>query len=183
MKPLSSRERKLVAIGLLIAALALVWLGLVQPIAGGFASRAGQREQLATQYAQNERLIARIAGLRRVAEEQRRSRSAFAIDAPNAEQASERLKERLEASLLKAGGELRATESVEAPPGWARASITALVTNEQLVDWLGRLANEPPYLSMESLTVGADRALNSNRLDLLDVKLEAAIPLGNTNAR
>lgn len=183
MRPLSPRERRVVAIGLLVLAIAILWIALVQPIATSFAGRAEQREQLALRYAQNERLIGRIAALRRTAEAQRRQASAFAIAAPNAEQASERLKERLAASLLKAGGELRSSESVEARPGWVRASISAVVSNDQLVAWLGQLSNEPPYLAMESLTIGADRAINSNQLDLLDVKLEASIPLGAPQSR
>jgi type II secretory pathway component PulM len=183
MKPLSARERKLVAIGLLVAAFALFWLGLVQPILGGFADRSEQRNQLANQYAQNERLIDRMTGLRRAAEDQRRLRTVYALDAANAEQASDKLKERLEASLEKAGGELRATETIEAPSGWVRASATALVSNEQLAVWLGMLNNEQPYLVLESLNIVADRALNTGRLDLMDVRIETSVVLGQTNAR
>lgn len=183
MKPLTARERKLAAIGLLVAAFALVWLGLVQPIYGSFAANAERRVELRLQYAQNERLIARIAGLRQAAEKQRSLRTLYVLDSPNAEQAGERLRERLEASLEKAGGELRATESVDAPTGWVRASATALVSNEQLTTWLGLLNNEQPYLAMESLTIVADRALNSGRLDLMDVKIEVSVVLGQTNAR
>jgi type II secretory pathway component PulM len=183
MRPLSPRERRLVAIGLLVLAFAMVWLRLVQPLASGFAERAERREQLCARYAQNERLVGRIAALRRTAEAQQRQSSAFSVAAPNAEQAGERLKERLEASLAKAGGELRSSESVETAPGWVRASVTAVVSNDQLLDWLGQLTNEPPYLAMESLTIGADRAINSNQMDLLDVKLEASIPLGPTKPR
>lgn len=178
MKPLTVRERRLVAIGILVAVLALAWLGVVQPIVAGFGARAERREALIAQYGQNERLIGRIGRLRRAAEESRALRRDYAIDAPSAEQAGERLKERLEASLAKAGGELRATESAEAPAGWVRAGASAVVTNDQLVKWLAALANEPPYLAMESLTISADRALNSNHLDLMDVQVEAAIPFG-----
>ncbi len=183
MKPLTPREHKLVALGLLAALIALVWLVMIQPVIGGFGERADRREALVVQYVQNARLVARIAVLRRAAEEQRKRGSAFAIFAPNAEQASERLKERLEASLIRTGGELRSTESVTAPQGWVRASAAAVVTNDQLVNWLGLLGSEEPYLAMESLTVAADRALNSNRPDIMDVKIEVSIPLGETNRR
>lgn len=176
MKPLTARERRLVAVGLLVALVALAWLGVVQPILAGFDTRAERRDSLILQYGQNERLIARIPALRRAAEQSRDMRREFAVDAANAEQASERLKERLEAALAKAGGELRATESAEAPAGWVRAGASATVSNDQLVRWLAALRNEPPYLAMESLTISADRALNSNHLDLMDVQVEAAIP-------
>jgi len=182
MKPLSPRERKLVAAGLLVAAFALLWLAIVQPIISGFSERDDRRESLIAQYQQNERLIGRIGALRRAAEDQNRLRSVYAIAAPDAVQGGERLKERLELSLEGAGGELRASESVDAPAGWVRASASALVSNQQLVAWLARLGNYPPYLVIESLTVGADRAVNSNRLDLMDVKIEASIPLGQNAA-
>lgn len=183
MKPLSARERRLVAIGILIALIALAWLAAVKPVLDGFGIRADRRIELTAQYGQNERLIARIGALRRAAEESAKLRREFAIDAPSPEQASERLKERLEAALTKSGGELRATESAEAPAGWVRASASAVVTNDQLVKWLAILTREAPYLAMESLTISADRALNSNRLDLMDVQIEASIPFGPTGAR
>jgi general secretion pathway protein M len=183
MKPLSARERKLVAIGLLVAAFALFWLALVRPIYGSFVENAERRTELRQQYAQNERLIGQVSGLRFAAEEQGKLQTLYTLDAPNAEQAGELLKARLEASLEKAGGELRATESVDASNGWVRASATALVSNDQLTAWLGMLNNEQPYLAMETLTIVADRALNSGRLDLMDVKIEVSVVMGKTNAR
>jgi general secretion pathway protein M len=183
MKPLTPRERKLVAVALLLGVIALVWLGVIQPLLGGFAERAERRTELADQYSQNERLIGRIGQLRRVAEEQRRQRTAFALPAPDAGQAAELLKERLAAALDKSGGELRGTEAVETRAGWARASASAVVSNGQLLDWLAGLTAQQPYLVLESVTIGADRALNSNRVDLMDVKIEASIPFAPANAR
>jgi type II secretory pathway component PulM len=183
MKQLSARERKLLAIGLLVAVFAIFWLGLVRPIYGSFVANADRRIELRQQYVQNERLIGQISALRRAAEKQGRLQTLYALDAPNAEQAGERLKARLEASVEKAGGELRATESVDAPNGWVRARATALVSNDQLAAWLSMLNNEQPYLAMETLSIVADRALNSGRLDLMDVKIEVSAVLGKTNAR
>ena len=71
MKPLSPRERKLVAVALLLGVIALIWIALLQPVLDGFTERAEQRAELADRYAQNERLIGRIGQLRRVAEQQR----------------------------------------------------------------------------------------------------------------
>lgn len=183
MKTLTVRERKLAAIGILVAMVALFWLGLVQPVYGIFSANAERRVELHRQYQQNERLISRINSLRKAAEEQQKYRSQYALGASNAERASEGLKERLESTLAKVGGELRSTESVDARPGWARASATVLVSNEQLTAWLRLLNNEQPYLVIESLTVVADRALNSGRLDLMDVKIEVSIIFDQTNAR
>lgn len=179
MKPLTLRERRLVAIGLLIALLAFVYLGVVTPLLSGFAERAERRDTLSAQFAQNERMIARIAGLRRTAETLSRDQSRFTLAAPNAEAAGERLKERLGSALERAGGELRSTETVEAPQGWTRAAAAGQMTNDQIVTMLERLQNEPPYLAIEALTIIADRALVSGKLDRMDVKLEASIPFAD----
>ena len=183
MKPLTARERKLVAVGLLVVAFALFWLALVQPLYGIFAGNAERRIELQQNFRQNERLIARISTLRRAAEEQQKTQWQYAIKAQNAEQASEVLKARLESSLAKVGGELRSTEHVEASAGWAQASATALVSNEQLTNWIYLLNKQQPYLVVESLNIVADRALNSGRLDLMDVKIEVSIAINQTNAR
>ncbi len=128
-------------------------------------------------YAANERLIARIPGLLRAAEKVEARKALFGVAAPDAAQGGEMLRERLEASLAAARGELRTSEVLEGEAGWVRASATGVVSNDQLVAWLAAIANQPPYLSVESLTVGADRAINSNRLDLMDVRIEATTPL------
>ena len=125
MKPLSPRERKLVAVALLLGVIALIWIALLQPVLDGFTERAEQRAELADRYAQNERLIGRIGQLRRVAEQQRSQSAAYALAAPDSGQAAELLKERLAATLDKSGGELRGTEAVETRAGWARASASA----------------------------------------------------------
>ncbi len=176
MKTLSARERKLLAIALALAAIALVWLALVQPLLDGFTQRAERREFLSRQYAQNERLISRMSSLRRAAETQRKAGAAYAITAPGASEAGEALRTRLADSLATAGGELRAAEAGEASPGWVRASATGVMSYAQLLGWLDRLANEPPYLVVEGLNINADRALQSNSIDLMDVQLETSIP-------
>lgn len=174
---MSPRERKLVAVAILLGVSAVVWLGVIAPLVGGFADRAEQREDLRARYAANERLIARTPRLTAAAEQLKARGSAFGIAAPDAAQGGELLRERLEASLAAANGELRTSEVIETDAGWVRASASGLMSNDQMVAWLAALANQPPYLSVESLTVGADRAINSNRLDLMDVRIEATTPL------
>lgn len=183
MKPLTARERRLVAVAIALALAALAWLGLVRPVLGGFVERTQQREQLAARFEQNERMIARIAMLRRAAEQQRRSAADFALPAASAEEGAELLRVRLGESLTAAGGELRSGEPIEAPAGWVRASAGGVMSYAQMVAWLERLGRERPYLVIETLVVGADRSINSNRLDQLDVNVEASIPLAATDPR
>ncbi len=183
MTSLSSRERRLVAIALLLAVVAIAILGIINPVLSGFSSRAVQRQKLIDQYSQNERLTGRTTSLRKMAEVQKQLLPLFLLAAPNAEDGSELLKARLEAALEKSGGELRASESLEVKPGWAGAGISALVTNDQLTRWLNLLTSEQPYLLLESINITADRALNSGRLDGMDVKIEASIPLAQAKPR
>jgi hypothetical protein len=177
MKPLSQRERRLIAIAILIALVALVQLAIVGPLVAGFGERAERRAQLALIYAHNERTIASLPRLRRAAEASAAAAAPFSIVAPSAEQAGERLRERLGRTITVAGGELRSTESIAAaPPGWTRASAQAVMPYPALVVMLDRLRREPPYLVIESLNIGAERALISGKLDLLDVRVEVSIP-------
>ena len=99
MKTLSRRERRLIALALLAAMVGLAWLALVRPIASGFAERQARREQLAADHARNQRIVASIPQLRRMAERRRALGRLHAIAAPDAEQGSELLRERLEASV------------------------------------------------------------------------------------
>jgi general secretion pathway protein M len=183
MRTLSGRERKLVAIAILLGAIALVWLGLVQPLISGFSDRAERRAELSREYVQNERLIGRIAALRRAAEAQRAKAADYAIAAENAGQAGELLKTRLADSFGRAGGELRATDAVEPAAGWVRAGVTGVMSYDQLITLLDHLSQDPPYLVLDALSVNADRAVNSNNLDLMDVHLEASIPFAPAKPR
>lgn len=183
MKAMTPREQRLVAIAVLVALIAAVWLGVVQPVIDGFGERADRREELKARYIANERLVSRIGSLRKVAEQQQRDHAKYAIAATDAEQGGEMLRERMEQALAKAGGELRSSQAVEAESGWVRASASATLTNAQMIDWIALLMADPPYLSLEGLNVNADRAMNSNHLDLMDVTIEAAIPLEQTAKR
>ena len=49
MNNLTARERKIVAIGILVALIALIWFALISPILSGFAERTAERERLSGQ--------------------------------------------------------------------------------------------------------------------------------------
>ena len=83
MTNLSDRERRLVAILILIALIALGWLAVAAPILSGFETRAAERERLALVQASNQRLIDNVAQLRRQAEAQRADRARFHLIAPS----------------------------------------------------------------------------------------------------
>lgn len=178
MRPLSARERKLVAVGLLLLAIGLVWLAVIAPILAGFEARAAERDQLRLLMARNERLLAALPQLRRAAEQQRRTDGRYALAAPDAAQAREALKARLSATLTSNGGQVTAVRDLEAelPAGSVGARADAVLTLSQLHESLRRLEIEEPYVVVEYLSVGADRAYVSGTAGPLDVRIEVSVP-------
>lgn len=183
MRPTTPRERRLVAIGLLVAAVALVQLAVIGPVLRGFRAGAEDRAALQLAYQHNVRTIAAIPRLRRQAERQRGDIARFVIAAPDAGVAGDLLKERLERVVDAAGGEFRTSDDADAPPGWIGARADAKLTLDQLTRVLARLQNDPPYLVVDSLDVAADDALVDGHLDPMDITLGVQIPLGPPEPR
>jgi len=183
MNSLSARERKLVAIGILVALVALAWGLIVSPILAGFEARTAQRERLASAFARNERLIASIPRLRRAIEARATTAANFRTEGANVAAATEALKERLSGQVSSNGGELRAMQEIGDRPGWVRAWVEARMTLPQLIATLQTVQNQPPYLAVNSLTISADRALQSGKLDLMDIRLEASSPTSPAKPR
>ncbi|MBV9994443.1 MAG: type II secretion system protein M [Caulobacteraceae bacterium] len=174
MKPLTKRERRLVALGLLVVSAALVWMVVVQPFAFGFLDRAAQRRDLQAQYARNVRLIASLPALRAEAEAGRRNASRFAVAAPSDALAAEALKERLQRLSTEAG--FTVTAMGDLPPGAGLVKVRAdlTLTLAQLCQAIRRLESEDTYVVVEYLSVSADRSRIAGRLAPLDVRLELA---------
>jgi general secretion pathway protein M len=183
MRTLVARERKLVALLILVALVAGFQLIVVGPIMSGFSDRAASKEALLLQYQVNQRQIGAIPRLRRQAEQQQRDAREFVLAAASPELASAALQDRLQKSVEAVGGELRGTEDVIGEDGLARARATAQLSLEQITGLLARLQNERPYATVEALTIAADQAVISGRLEPMDVSLEISIPIARTSAR
>ncbi len=180
---MSARERKLVAILILLGLLAALWLGLISPVINGFTGRAALREQLHGEFARNERQIASIPRLRRSIEQQRLGNADFRTAGPNVLAATETLKERMTDLVSTEGGELRAVQDVSNRPGWARIWIEAKMTLPQLVSALTKAQNQTPFLVVNGVSIAADKALQSGKLDILDVRIEVSSPIALTKSR
>ena len=174
MRPLSARERKLVALALLVGAVAVVWLAVVQPLMGGFSERADERQRLLQTWRRNERLIAALPAWRAAAEQQRRTAVRFSIDAPSERLAAEALKARIQQLASDEGFNVTGVEDVSdlAAPGEVRVRADAELTLTQLCDSLRRLETEGAFTIVDFLAISADRALASGRAAPLDVRLE-----------
>jgi hypothetical protein len=181
--PRSPRERRLVALLILVAVVALAWLLLVAPLIAGFGERAQRREALALHYAHNLRTIGAIPRLRRQAEKQREATRAYVLPAADVEAGRELVKARLRQAVEANGGEYREGADAEGRPGWARASASARLTLPQLVAVLTRVRGDAPYLVTEALTVAADEAVVTGRATTLDVTIDASAPLRAPAAR
>jgi general secretion pathway protein M len=185
MRPLTPRERRLVAVGLLLLSIGLTWLLVVGPLVGGFIDRAAQRQDLARTYVRNQRLIAALPALRAAAEAQRATSARFAISAPSEALASEALKARLQRLATDEGFAITAIEDLQAdaPAGAIKLRIDMTLTLNQFKEMIRRLESEDAYAVVDYLSVSADRSLAAGRLAPIDVRLELSTAWRATRAR
>lgn len=176
MRQLSARERKIVAIFVLFLLLAIVWLAVLAPLIDGFRARSAQRLLLRMTYERNSRLINAIPVMRRHGEQMRPLTAQVALVAPDHAQAQDRLRERLRNAFAQAGGDVTAVQSVPVAGSEVRAWVQGKLTLADLQQLLVQTENAAPYLVIESLRISADAALETGRLDKLDVRVEASIP-------
>jgi hypothetical protein len=178
MTSLSDRERRLVALLILVAVITLGWLAVVSPIIGGFEARAAERERLALVQASNQRLIDNVARLRRQAEAQRADMARFHVVAPTAEAAAEQLKDRVSTLMSEAGAEVRALQDIEAAEGRIELRIEARVGDAELARLVERLQNSEPLMVVRTLSVSAPAALGGDPATSparkLDIRIDVA---------
>jgi hypothetical protein len=172
MNNLSQRERRLVAVLLLFALVALLAYGIVLPIFDGFSARAEARAALLETYARDERAVGQIDSVRRAAEAQRRDLARFRLVGDSVAAVSDQLKERVAATITATGGDLRSVEDIAAAANSIRVRADAHLTNAQLVAAITALEGSEPLLVVETLTVAADDAIQSGRSGPMDVRLE-----------
>jgi hypothetical protein len=174
VRPLTARERRLVAVGLLVLAVGLFWLVVIGPLVGGFIDRAQERRDLWAAHRRNERLITSLPALRATAEAQLRLGPRFAMAAPSEAAASEAFKDRLRRLATDEGFTVKAIEDVPAdgPAGAVKVRADLTLTLNQLYETLRRLQSEDAYVVVDYLSVTADRSLATGRLAPLDIRLE-----------
>lgn len=176
MKPLNPRERRILAIGILVGVIGLLWLVVINPIVQGFVSRAHQREELRETYVRDQRMLAGIPVWRRQAEQQRASAARFAYAAPTDALASDLLKERIARVVNGQGGVLKAAQEIPADNanGWVAVRGELQLNMNQLYETLKRLENEDPYVSIDYVSVVADEAFKTGHLAPMDVRIEVS---------
>jgi Tfp pilus assembly protein PilO len=179
MRPLAQRERRLVALGVLLALVAVVVLGVIVPVFGGMAARALERGDLVATYQRNQRVLAGIPVWRAQAVEQKSTASKFAIIAPTQALAAEMLKQRINRMANEEGGSVQTVSEVQGdtPEGWVKVRADLQLTMAQLYKSLARLESEAPYVVVGYLSVAADRAQKSGHAAPMDVRIEVSSPV------
>ncbi|WP_165190166.1 type II secretion system protein GspM [Caulobacter soli] len=174
MKPLSPRERRLVAVGVLAGLVGLAWLGLVRPVLNGFEARDERRAAALARHERDQRLLASLPAVRATLAEQRRSGRLYRITAPDEAAAVEALKQRLVAELTQAGGTVSAAEAVRAdvPPGWVSVRADATMTLTQLNASLRQIENDTPYVVVDYASIDAEQSIRTSRPGPLGVRLQ-----------
>lgn len=176
MRAMSPRERKLVALLILVAVVALVLALVLGPLVDGFAARAAQRQGLIDTFHANERRIASLDALARAAGAQDEELRARLIAAPDPDEAGEALRAQIESAAEAAGAQVKASEAAAAEGTRARAAVEARMGHAQLAALLAALNRVQPALAVDAVTVIADDALTNPKSDLLDVRIEASAP-------
>lgn len=174
MKPLTPRERRLVAVAVLVGLVAVLLVGVVGPLVAGFADRARERTELQLEYRRNARLLASVAATRASALRQRTDADRFSVTAPNAQAAAEALKARIQRVAADEDFAISSAQEEADDSGRSRVRIRidAVLTLTQLCDSLRRLESQGAYVIVDYLAVTADQALASGREGPLTVRLE-----------
>ncbi len=183
MAALSKREARLLAILLLVAAIALVDVGVVWPLQDGFAARAEQRRQLLAQYAANDRLIGAIPRLGREAARRDRLLAGYMLSAPDAAAAADALRERLQVASNAVGGDFHGGEDIARPPGSVATRVAVRLSAPQLAQFLALLENTRPFMTIDALAIRTGDTPVSGQANTLEVTLEAAIAYRPAPAR
>ena len=179
MRPLQPRERKFVAVGILIAVVAIVLFGIVVPVFGGLALRAAERSELKETYLRNQHVLAGIPAWRAEAERQKDDMGDYAIVAPTEALAAEQLKSRITRMANEQGATVQSVTEVQgdAPEGWVKVRADLQLTMAQLYKSLTKLESEAPYVVVGYLSVAADRASKTGHIAPMDVRVEITAPV------
>jgi hypothetical protein len=176
MSGLSLRERRLIALLLLVLAIAAAWYVIARPIVDGFAARAAEREQLADERGRGQRLIGTLRFWRAQAARQHATAAAFAMRAPTADAATELAKQRLLSVILAQGGVIKAIHEQPGAPGEVRLRAELQLTLTQLTSSLRLIENQKPHVIVEKFSISSDQAAAAGRLSPMDVSIDLGFP-------
>jgi hypothetical protein len=177
---LARRERRLLALGLLVLALVLVWLAIVRPILGGFDAREEEREQLLTSYARGERVIGAMRATRAALRVQRAGTADWALDAPSPALATDILRETVLNAARASHATVASVQEAQAPAGTVAVRADLTTTPDKLGPLLVALQNIRPWPVVEQFNVVADRSLEAPTGAPVDVRVDLSVRFNAT---
>lgn len=155
MDNLSAREQRLIALGILVALLAAVWLGLAAPIMAGFAARRDARQTAIETLSRNARLISSLAQIRQDALRARTSLPRFAVVAATPAAAAELVRQRLVTVFAQGGVTLEAIRPEEADAAALRYEVDARGDLPKIIAVVQRLESEAPIAQLPGLSIAS----------------------------
>jgi hypothetical protein len=183
MTTLTLRERRLIALALLLLVILVLLLGILMPILDGFKSRSDVRDQYYSQMTRNDRSINNLSTWRRQANSQKQEAARFAILAPTRSAALDRFREDMLQFFVKNGATVRSAQDMPSIEGWLKLRIDTQMSLTQLTDCLKRLQQSQRVAVVDAITISADRAFTNGRLSPMDIRLEISIPYSSPPAR
>jgi hypothetical protein len=171
---LTARERRLLAIGALVLAVAVVWLAAIRPLIGGFADRAAERRRLSHDLVAAQTLLAQRpawqARLRRLAEE------SGDFGPADADTAATRATDQVLAAAAAHGAVVNAIRPQAGSPGLAQMSADMRADLPEAVAILQSLEGARPYLVVDSVSFGTDPEAAAGRVGAMNVMLDIGAP-------
>ena len=175
MMALAPRERRLVALGILVLLLALIWFVIVRPVRAGFDAREEERERLLLVYARGERVIGTMRGTRALLRAQQAGVADYAVQAPSPALATDLLRERVLTIVRAQKASGASVQETQALPGRVAVRADLTIAPERIGPLLAAVQNDSPWLVVEQFGVVADRALEANRSAPVDVRLDVSV--------
>lgn len=172
MSTLAPRERRLIALGILAAVFALLWLIVARPILGGFADRGQRRQDLLQTYTRGERVIGAMRITRAAARAQRATMRQYAIDAPGQPFAIDLLRERVAVAARANHVTVGSVQEAPAPSGFVGVDVRLTMQLDKLGAFVAALENGSPLLIVDQLGIAADQAATSGHAAPVEVKLD-----------
>jgi Type II secretion system (T2SS), protein M subtype b len=171
---LSARERRLLAIGALVLALAVAWMAAVRPLIAGFAERAAEREHVSQEIAIAHTLLAQRpiwqARFRRLAED------SADFGPGDADAATTRATDQVLSAAAAQGVPVSAIRPQGGSDGLARMSVDMRADLPQAVTILKALERAKPYLIVESVSLAADPEAAAGRAGAMNVMVDIGAP-------
>ena len=172
MNGLALRERRLIAVALLLAVGVITWLGLVRPVIDGFLDRADRRAAALDDYVRNARIIRSYHRLRIQAIAH--AAPALEITAASSAAASEAARSQLSGDLTACGAAVHAVREQQATPGAVRLRADFQIELSGLTALLRRIHDQAPSGVVDSLYIAADTMAAPGRPHPLEVHLDVS---------